>query len=92
MPSLSTASEPTYININKYNFLTNCIFDRGVTCSQVSSMESITKKFRYLIDDQRLIIILCGRIGIDGRQYQPYFPVSESASTVAINRDRSSSR
>jgi len=51
-------------------------------------MQSTTKLCRFLIDDRRSTVILRRWIGID-RRYRPYSPVSESASTVDIDCDRS---
>jgi len=56
--------------------------------SQVSSMKSTTKLCRLSIDDRRSTVILRRWNGID-RWYRPCSPVGESASTVDIDRDRS---
>ena len=63
-----------------------CLFESKV--SQVSSMKSTTKLCRFLIDNRRSTVILRRWSGIDHR-YRPYSPVGESASTVDIDRDRS---
>ena len=56
-----------------------------------SSMESTTKLFRYLINDQRSTVF--SRRGIDGRcRYRPYSPVGGSTVDVDINRDWSTGR
>jgi len=65
---------------------------RNAQLPQVSSMKSTTKLCRFLINDRRLTVILRRWIGTDHRwqpRCQPYSPVSESASTVDIDRDRS---
>jgi len=51
-------------------------------------MKSTTKLCQFVIDDRRSTVILHRCIGID-RRYLPYSPVSESALTVDIDRDRS---
>ena len=54
----------------------------------VDEIDPVTRLCRFLIDDRRSTVILHRWIGIDHR-HRPYSPVSESASTVDIDRDRS---